>query len=120
MARLSNDEKVAKKKADIEIEKRKLKQLQALANQDNRKRENKEKYDIGGLVKKADSSLMQVDKGVLLGAFIEIAEVVKTNPDKIRDWKQVGDNKFLIDESNRQRSGNQKEGDDLNHGNENN
>lgn len=85
-----NDEtRIQRLKATIKMTERQLNIVLANQKQHERKALNKRKFDLGGLAFIAWPP-GEVDEGQLLGAILEAAEIIKTNPDKAADWKRAG------------------------------
>jgi len=59
-----------------------------------RKKDAHEKIQLGGLVVKA--GLRNVNKAIILGALLEVADELKRNPDseKLKRWSKIGKEGF--------------------------
>ncbi len=79
-------EQLIGKKAKLE---RRINEERSRISQANRKKRTRKLIQIGGLAEIA--GLGNLDKGILLGAFLEIAGKVKKNPQQSYAWKQIGD-----------------------------
>lgn len=97
-------EQLIDKKAKIE---RRINEEKSRLSQANRKKRTQKLIQIGGLAEIA--GLGNLDKGVMLGALLEIAARIKRNPDQAHAWKQVGD--FTLKQREDARTGNRKESD---------
>ena len=84
----SRQERIEKLKEQQEKLLRRLRAEQAADNKEKRRQETREKIQLGGLFTIA--GLTGNDRGVLLGALLEIAEMVK-DQEKMKAWKIKGD-----------------------------
>jgi hypothetical protein len=84
--RKSKRELLEERKAKIEKQLAEVKRKEALRE---RKQRNQKLIQIGGLVHIAQMD--DFDKGLLLGALLEMAANIEANPDKHNEWKRKGD-----------------------------
>jgi hypothetical protein len=84
--RKSKRELFEEKKAKIEKQLAEVRRKESLRE---RKQRNQKLIQIGGLVNIA--GLTEMDKGLLLGALLEMATTIESNPGKHDEWKHNGD-----------------------------
>lgn len=88
---ISEEERISRlKERKAKIDKQ-LRDAESKRKKNDRKARTRELIEFGGLVRIPFPEGTAVDKGILLGALIEVAEAIKTDTARASDWKRNGD-----------------------------
>lgn len=69
---------------------------------EDRKRDNHEKIELGGLVRIVYPQGSEIDKEIILGILLDMKEICGTNPSKAAEWKKRGAAELKAREESRQ------------------
>lgn len=92
---ITSDNELRGMREKLEKKRNDLKKIESEFREKARKKRTHHLIEVGAIAAKA--AISRYDKNLLLGAFTFIAEEIKNNPYKVKEWTEIGSNIFQDD-----------------------